>query len=283
MNKTPAFVLAFVMSGLAAPRAFAECWNASSDSEAFFDRAAVSEVRTCLLKGAEPNQQDSSGFFPLHRLALAGSINNAAPAIVRVLLEAGADPHLTMNGYTAAVVAKGTWGSDSPIALAFKSPAAASGSSAAPLYGAIAVAELLYMEAGQHYRTPSVIALNFSSIDAAIRRAKSDCDRDFARARAYDEYNECAVYRVFSTSIRDHSYYDADRNGVADTRKTPGRCGVAMSNTVRFQGGSYRPFWASGAGDTKASAMRNAMAHCRDNWGADCDGMEVRSFACNDH
>ena len=108
-----------------------------------------------------------------------------------------------------------------------------------PLYGAIAVAELLYMEAGQHYRTPSVIALNFSSIDAAIRRAKSDCDRDFARARAYDEYNECAVYRVFSTSIRDHSYYDADRNGVADTRKTPGRCGVAMSYTVRFQGGSY--------------------------------------------
>ena len=225
--------------------------------------------------------------------AIAGDIHSAlttARGIKKALYRAGALSDITKAQLDGADVrsepdagATPSASADSPIASALKPPSAATDSSGAPLYGAIAVAELPYPEAGQHYNTPSAIAYNSTSIDAAITRAQRDCDRDFARARAYDEGNECLIYRVFGTGIRSDGYYDSDGNGVADTRKTPGRCGVAMSITVYYQDGSYRPFWTSGAGDSRATAISSAMAHCRDNWGAaDCDGMEVHSFACND-
>ena len=280
------FLLTFVLSGLATPSVFADCWNARSGSYSFFEKATVSDVKRCLLQGADPNLLDAKGFSPLHSLAVVGTkFNENGLAIIRVLLEAGADPRRSVAGFsdlTATSIAKMQWGADSPIVSALKAPPAASSASGVPLYGAIVVGEVSYVEAGEHYDVPATIARNSTSIDDAINLAKRECDRGFSRARAYDDRNECFVYRVFSTEFRDDGYYDFDRNGVSDTRTTRGRCGVVMSIQNYFQDGSYRPFWTSGAGNTRASAMTNAMAHCRDNHGSDCDGMEVHSFACND-
>ena len=105
-------------------------------------------------------------------------------------------------------------------------------------FGAIAVAELRYTEQGQRYETPSVIAYNFPSIGSAIERATSSCNRDFARARAYDEYNECVVYQVFSTSFQADGYHDSDGDGIADAKIARGRCGVAMSVRISHHDGS---------------------------------------------
>ena len=237
----------------------------------------------------DPNEPESTGKSALFTMAYIGLDNADAVAIIQTLMRAGADPNINPPEYkdfvTAIWEAERRWGADSPVTLALQSTAAASNTVTAttPLYGAIAVAELQYAAEGQRYKTPSVIAYNSASIDRAIERATSRCNRSFALARAYDDYNECIVYQVFSTSFRVAGYHDSDGDGSADTRKTPGRCGVAMSHTIHYQDGSYKPFWMTGVGNSRATAVNSAMAHCRDNWGRPlCDDLTVQTFACSD-
>ena len=60
-----------------------EAWN----TEAFFETATVGDVTACLEAGQDPMaRRAENGFTPLH-----GAAANGNPAIVRVLLEAGAD------------------------------------------------------------------------------------------------------------------------------------------------------------------------------------------------
>ena len=90
--------------------ALADCWNSWSSSEQFFDLTTAAEVKRCLRSGADPNERDSKGFPPLHRMATNGPTNDETPTIIRALLSAGADPTLTMRNLTALEVAKAVWG-----------------------------------------------------------------------------------------------------------------------------------------------------------------------------
>lgn len=281
-----------------APASAQECWERSVQD--FLRNADRTVVEDCIARGADPNARDDLGWWVLESAVRRGLVGDDETArrgmleVIRALIAGGADHINYRNNFgqtfqewaREAAARPDLYGSaGSRVYRALTEPVEAKEKPAAPsstLYGAIAVAELRYTEKGRRYETPSVIAYNSASIGDAIKRAKSSCNRDFARARAYDEYNECLVYRVFSTSFRADGYHDSDGDGTSDTRKTRGRCGVAMSVRISYRDGSYRPLWASGAGDTKASAIGNAMAHCRDNEGDVCDGMRVRSFACND-
>ena len=281
--------LTLALSCLTAQGALADCWRGNDvDAFQFLWSATVEDVEDCLHMGVDPNERNSGGSPPLYTMSVIGTKNPDGLAVIRTLVRAGGDPHLAPRRFkkfvTALYNAERTWGEDSDVVRAMRgeAPPARTAAPSSALYGAIAVAELRYTEEGQRYETPSVIAYNFDSIDAAIKRAKSSCNRDFARARAYDDYNECAVYRVFSSGFRDDGYYDSDHDGTADTRKTPGRCGVAMSTTISYTDGSEKPFWGTGAGSTRSNAIRDAMDHCRDNYPSLCNALKVRSFACND-
>ena len=269
--------------------AHAECWTGESVHAFIFLRNAThSDIEDCLSSGVDPNEPEEEGHPALFTLAYIGLDNADVISIIQTLMQAGADPNVTPSGYkhfvNAIWEAERRWGADSPVTLALQGTASSHTATATtPLYGAIAVAELKYAEEGQRYKTPSVIAYNSASIDRAIERATSRCNRSFALARAYDDYNECIVYQVFSTSFRVAGYHDSDGDGSADTRKTPGRCGVAMSSTIHYQDGSYKPFWMTGVGNSRATAVNSAMAHCRDNWGrSPCDALTVKTFACSD-
>ena len=75
-------------AGLPLPAAAAEesCkgWNTAK----FFETATVDEVRACLNAGRVPNEQDPKGLTALHRAAR----DTTDPAVIEVLLEAGANP-----------------------------------------------------------------------------------------------------------------------------------------------------------------------------------------------
>ena len=60
-----------------------EDWN----TQAFFERADTADVTRCLSSGAKVDTRDDTGATPLH---LAAS-NSAVPAVIEVLLDAGAD------------------------------------------------------------------------------------------------------------------------------------------------------------------------------------------------
>ena len=61
-----------------------EDWN----TKTFFQRAGVADVSRCLKAGARMNARNKDGATPLHRAARLSE----TPAVVTVLLDAGADP-----------------------------------------------------------------------------------------------------------------------------------------------------------------------------------------------
>ena len=59
-------------------------WNTAK----FFESAMVGEVRACLSAGRDPNEPNTQGLTALHRAAR----DTADPAVIEVLLDAGANP-----------------------------------------------------------------------------------------------------------------------------------------------------------------------------------------------
>ena len=69
-------------------------WNSGN----FFEEAVADDVAHCLAEGADPNARTKYGATPLHRAALFSK----TPAVVQVLLDAGADLNArTEDGKTA--------------------------------------------------------------------------------------------------------------------------------------------------------------------------------------
>ena len=76
-----------LVAGLPLPAAAAESCKGWKTAK-FFESATVDEVRACLSAGRDPNEQDTKGLTALHRAAR----DTADPAVIEVLLEAGANP-----------------------------------------------------------------------------------------------------------------------------------------------------------------------------------------------
>ena len=79
-------VCLLLVAGLPPAAAAGSCkgWK----TQKFFESATVKQVRACLSAGEDPNEPDTKGLTALHRAAR----ETADPAVIEVLLEAGANP-----------------------------------------------------------------------------------------------------------------------------------------------------------------------------------------------
>jgi len=68
-------------------------------------RCNPEEIKMALARGGDPNARDLNMETPLYHVARFAEIGEHAPACVRLLLEAGADPNLSIKTETALVMA----------------------------------------------------------------------------------------------------------------------------------------------------------------------------------
>ena len=92
MFRTIFIAAAVVTFGLPVWANECEGWN----TREFFKAVSANDVTSCLSAGADVNARDESGWTPLHRAATY----NDNPAVLEVLLAAGADVNVSCNTVT---------------------------------------------------------------------------------------------------------------------------------------------------------------------------------------